>query len=317
MQLLPGAPAVPPAKAPPAPAPGTAAARVPAAAPGTPAQRPATPAGAPAPAPSAPASARQPAVPAGARAGATAPAGSGAAAPAAAPARERPDGDGTGAATGTRVAAKPPPRPTGGQAGAARPARPAAAPLRATRPAATPASRPPLSGGRGRGRALADRLGRRGAALIALLVLVLVIGGVYLVASSGGGGSASKPVAAKPNAVGPAPAPTKKRSSDGAPVQRGKITVAVLNGTTIPGLAAQISDQLQKGGFKRGSVTNASDQQRPGTQVAYAPGYKRAGDEVAGLLKIRSAAQPMDAGTQAIAGPDAAIVVTVGTDRTQ
>jgi hypothetical protein len=150
-----------------------------------------------------------------------------------------------------------------------------------------------------------------------VLVLVLVIGGVFLVTSSGGGGSAAKPVAAKPNAVGPAPAPTKKRPPDGAPVQRGKITVAVLNGTTIPGLAAQVSDQLQKGGFKRGSVTNASDQQRPATQVAYAPGYKRAGDEVAGLLKIRSAAQPMDAGTQAIAGPDAAIVVTVGTDRTQ
>ncbi|MDX6669401.1 MAG: hypothetical protein QOK04_2781, partial [Solirubrobacteraceae bacterium] len=94
-------------------------------------------------------------------------------------------------------------------------------------------------------------------------------------------------------------------------------TVAVLNGTTIPGLAAQVSDQLQKGGFKRGSVTNASDQQRPGTQVAYAPGYKRAADDVTGLLKLRSTAQPMDAGTQAIAGPDAAIVVTVGTDRTQ
>ncbi|MDX6644051.1 MAG: hypothetical protein QOD76_2013, partial [Solirubrobacteraceae bacterium] len=160
------------------------------------------------------------------------------------------------------------------------------------------------------------RLGRRGAALIAVLALALVVGGVYLATSSGGGGGASKPVAAKPNAVGPAPAPAKKRAS-GAPVQRGQTTVAVLNGTTIPGLAAQVSDQLQKGGFKRGSVTNASDQQRSTTQVAYAPGYKRAGDDVASLLKLRSAAAPMDAGTQAIAGPEAAIVVTVGTDRTQ
>jgi hypothetical protein len=90
----------------------------------------------------------------------------------------------------------------------------------------------------------------------------------------------------------------------------------VLNGTTTPGLAATVSDQLSRGGFKRGNVTNAADQQQSATAVLYSPGFKSAADEIASLLKLKSV-KPIDPGTQAIAGSEAQIVVTVGTDRTQ
>jgi hypothetical protein len=149
-------------------------------------------------------------------------------------------------------------------------------------------------------------------------VLVLVVGGLIVATQSGGGGSKAR---TQPrNTVGPASQATKARAKPKAAaspsVQRGTTTVAVLNGTTTPGLAATVSDQLSRGGFKRGNVTNAADQQQSQTAVLYAPGFKSAADEVASLLKLRSV-QPIDPGTQAIAGSDAQVVVTVGTDRTQ
>jgi hypothetical protein len=79
-----------------------------------------------------------------------------------------------------------------------------------------------------------------------------------------------------------------------------------------------VADQLGGGGFARGQVTNAADQQRGETTVQYAPGQKPAAEEVAGIIKTSKAkVTPLDANTQAIAGPDAEVVVTVGADRTQ
>jgi hypothetical protein len=211
---------------------------------------------------------------------------------------------------------RPPPRPAApppaGSAAAARPPARRAQPLRSRRSSASP-----TAGGTPPRRGLRARLGRRGAAIVSVVLLVLVVGGL-LIATQGGGG-ASKPKAQAQNRVGPASQTTKpktKPKATGASVQRGNTTVAVLNGTTTPGLAATVSDQLSRGGFKRGNVTNAADQQQSTTAVLYAPGYKTAADEIAQLLKLKSV-QAIDPGTQAIAGSDAQIVVTVGTDRTQ
>lgn len=162
-------------------------------------------------------------------------------------------------------------------------------------------------------------MGRGGAAIVSAAILILVVAGVFILTQSGGGGTKSDdrvdtPVGAPSQTA--ASAPTKRSSSPAAPASRGQTTVSVLNGTTTPGLAANISDQLQRGGFKRGSVTNAADQQRPETLVNYTPGFKRAADEIARLLKLKTVA-PIDPGTQAIAGTNAQVVVTVGTDRTQ
>jgi len=134
------------------------------------------------------------------------------------------------------------------------------------------------------------------------------------------GGGNDKP--SKPDTVASTPATTRSTttttstSSSTGSVDRGKVIVSVLNGTTVPGLAAQVADEVQRGGFKRGAVTNAGTQQEATTTVLYAPGQKAAAQEVASLIKVKKV-QPLDANTQVVAGPDAAVVVTVGADRTQ
>jgi LytR cell envelope-related transcriptional attenuator len=133
---------------------------------------------------------------------------------------------------------------------------------------------------------------------------------VIAVTQLGGGGS--EPASAPSTASQPSKAPPLTQ----APVTRGGVTVSVLNGTTTPGLAAVVADQLERGGFKRGQVTNAADQQRTATTVQFAPSARRAAQEVAGILKIPRVSA-LDANTQAIAGPDAQVVVIVGSDRSQ
>ena len=53
--------------------------------------------------------------------------------------------------------------------------------------------------------------------------------------------------------------PARKRQ---AAIDPSKVTVAVLNGTTVPGLARQIGDTIEQQGFQLGTVTNFIDQQR-------------------------------------------------------
>ena len=133
---------------------------------------------------------------------------------------------------------------------------------------------------------------------------------IIAVTQLGGGGSST-----------PSSAPVTVGSSAGAaapatPLARGSVTVSVLNGTTTPGLASKVADQAERGGFKRGQVTNAADQARTATTVQYAPGQRGAAQQVASIINVPRIS-PLDANTQAIAGPDAQVVVTVGSDRAQ
>jgi hypothetical protein len=102
-----------------------------------------------------------------------------------------------------------------------------------------------------------------------------------------------------------------------APVAPDKITVAVLNGTSIPGLAAQVGDRVDAEGFTLGTVSNASQAsgQRANSVAMYSPGHQRDANSVAKKLGIRNITR-VDANTQSIAG-DASVVVIVGTDKTQ
>jgi hypothetical protein len=96
-----------------------------------------------------------------------------------------------------------------------------------------------------------------------------------------------------------------------------KITVAVLNATSIPGLAAQVGDRVDAEGFTLGTVSNASQGsgQRANSVAMYAPGHASDARRVAKRLGIRNIAR-VDPNTRAIAG-DASVVVIVGTDKTQ
>ena len=96
---------------------------------------------------------------------------------------------------------------------------------------------------------------------------------------------------------------------------RGDVKVAVLNGTTQAGLAAEVGNQVAAGGFGKGQVANAADQQAQQTIVYYASGQKKAAQEVARIIKVGDV-QPIDPDTRAIAGNDAKVVVLVGADKT-
>jgi hypothetical protein len=102
-----------------------------------------------------------------------------------------------------------------------------------------------------------------------------------------------------------------------APVAPDKITVAVLNGTSIQGLAAQVGDRVDAEGFTLGTVSNASPGQgtRANSVAMYAPGHERDASRVAKKLGIHDLAR-LDANSRQIAG-DASVVVIVGSDKTQ
>jgi hypothetical protein len=150
--------------------------------------------------------------------------------------------------------------------------------------------------------------------IVVVLVLVLVVFN----------GSDNKP---SPNTIGGVPASTGTSSSSSngksnatkpAPISRGDVTVAVLNGTTVPGLARGAATKLQNAGFKIGTVTNAPDQARSATVVAYQPGHVNEARVVARLIHVGSdAVKPIDQSTAVVAGQDAFVVVTVGADQSQ
>ncbi len=95
------------------------------------------------------------------------------------------------------------------------------------------------------------------------------------------------------------------------------VTVAVLNGTTVPGLAKQVGDQVESHGFTLGTVANTADQeqQRAESVVLFAPGHVREARAVNKRLGIGQREQ-IDAASQELAG-DATVVVIAGADLAQ
>lgn len=92
------------------------------------------------------------------------------------------------------------------------------------------------------------------------------------------------------------------------------VTVAVLNGTSVPGLAAKVGDDVTVNGFELGTVTN-SREQFDQTVVMYGPGQQRAARKVAQDLGVEPV-QSIDRQTEQLAG-DADVVVIAGADRTK
>jgi hypothetical protein len=133
----------------------------------------------------------------------------------------------------------------------------------------------------------------RPSSLIALFVVILVIAGgvAYLLVSGnddGAQGGNAKQTAAK--------------------VKPSEIEVSVLNGTSVPGLAATFGDQVEGKGFGLGAVTNSSASFEE-TVVMFKPGHKPEARTVAKQLRI-SKLEPMSGEIQSVsAGADVALVV--------
>jgi LytR cell envelope-related transcriptional attenuator len=110
---------------------------------------------------------------------------------------------------------------------------------------------------------------------------------------------------------------TAKTKTTAAPVAASKITVAVLNGTSVVGLAQQLGDRVEAEGFNLGTISNASpgDGQRANSVAMYAPGHARDAARVARQLGIHNV-ERVDANSRQIAG-NASVVVVVGSDKTQ
>jgi hypothetical protein len=146
------------------------------------------------------------------------------------------------------------------------------------------------------------------------------VAGVLII---GGGAAFALAQLAQEEAPTPSDKPTERFSRDGngtkkekkaAAVVPSQVTVAVLNGTTVPGLAAKVGDRVESLGFQLGNVTNNSDQSRNESVVLYAAGQQREAAAVARKLQIGQR-EPIDAASQALAG-DAGVVVIAGTDQT-
>lgn len=311
-QLARPAPSNPGAPAPGAvpPAPGSAAPPAPGApAPGSPAAAPApgTPPGAPAPGGSA-----------GTQTPAPAPAAAGRPAVSAPPTPPAAGSPPTPAATAAaRVAAQSRalPAPANGsqdtaESAAARPSGPVP-----YTPARTPVDDDDGGFGLSAGR-VSLIVGGAVAAIAVAIVLVVVLSGEGETPpppNDFGNTPAAQEPAGTP---GPAGEPGAGASSAAGltSAERRATNVAVLNGTTQTGLARNVGDEIEKAGFKLGSVGNNADQSVPTTIVSYTAGNEPAALAVARAIGIDAGSVRLaDANTTAAA--DADVVVTVGSDQ--
>jgi len=165
---------------------------------------------------------------------------------------------------------------------------------------------PPPVAGDGQGR------GARTTALIVAGGLAALVAGVLLITQIFGGGDDDRRAASPSNSATPAQAPPEREG----PPPRGEVNVAVLNGTTVNGLAETIADELEESGFQRGeTATNTADQTLSATTVQFAQGSRESALEVAEVLGVgEEGVERLERNTRVTAGEEAAVVVLVGND---
>jgi hypothetical protein len=152
--------------------------------------------------------------------------------------------------------------------------------------------------------------GRIGTRYVAVaLVGLLVLGGAaaYGVTQLTGGDNSGNAQANNDNG-----SPNKPKRN-GAAIKPGNVTVAVLNSTTVPGLAATLRDQIAAAGFKKGTINVFSDQQLAESVVQYASGHQAEAKAVSRTVGI-SQREPVTANSRALAG-DATVIVIAGADK--
>ena len=154
---------------------------------------------------------------------------------------------------------------------------------------------------------------------IALIVVgILVIGagaayGISQLTKSSSGSNTSAPLSPSGSGSSTSSSSHKTHTRRDA-INPHSITVAVLNGTTVTGLAATVADKVEQEGFRRGNTNNALTQgQQAESVVEYSDGNVRQARLVANKLGI-SQVEKIDPQTQGLAG-DATVTVIVGADK--
>jgi hypothetical protein len=205
------------------------------------------------------------------------------------------------------------PRPTGGQP------RPGAG-----RPGAYPNGSGARAGGSGGSNSPmrpAPQRSRTGRVIAAILVAAIGVAAVVVAVLVLTHKSSSPKLKQTTSALSSSQANRRARSAT-AVVNPSTVTVSVLNGTDLTGLAGRVSAKLTAGGFRRGAVTDASNQTETTSTVAYlAPTDRADALAVATALKLKaSSVQPVDANTKSVAcsftaaGCTSPVYVTVGSD---
>src|SRR4051812_40748037 len=251
------------------------------------------------------------------------------------------------AAQGGRVVARPAPQTAAAQqpATAARPAPATQAAsaagagggtATATRPAATaaPGTHPPVprvhtggqttilgagAGGSDNGqdpwyRRAADRLPAARYIAIVLVGIAVIGGGIAYGLTQMGGDSSSSSSSSDGN-VG-SKSSKKDDSGTSAPVVKpADVSVAVLNGTTVNGLASNIGTKLEQQGFRVGNEDNSNQGQVNESVVLFRPGKSREAALVRRRLKLTQI-EPADQQSLAQSG-GADVIVVLGSDLAQ
>ncbi|HEY6761631.1 MAG TPA: LytR C-terminal domain-containing protein [Baekduia sp.] len=164
-----------------------------------------------------------------------------------------------------------------------------------------------------RSRRLKRARARRAATVSATVIAVLAVGGglAAAVTSTGGDGRSG----GTPAASVTTPTPTTATTIPPAPAHDAFET-AVLNGTTVPGLARGVATRLQNARFKIGTVTNAAAQTHASTAVYYVPGARDAAAAVARSIDVPENRLALASrGVTEIAGAQAHVIVVVGDDQ--
>jgi hypothetical protein len=145
---------------------------------------------------------------------------------------------------------------------------------------------------RGRFSSFGEIASKPGTLIALFVVIIAIVGGVAYLLVSGGdessGGGGSKQAAAK--------------------LKPAEIEVSVLNGTSVPGLAATYGDKVEGKGFSLGAVTNSSASFAESV-VMFKRGHKTEARQVAKPLGIAKV-QLMSGEIESVsAGADVAVVV--------
>jgi hypothetical protein len=166
-------------------------------------------------------------------------------------------------------------------------------------------------------RRLADRLpAGRYVAIIVAGILVLGGGAAFAITQLAGNDSGSKSSsAAQSSDLGPSTKKSPKKDKASAPaVDPSKVTVTVVNGTSIPNLARDTASKLSAMGFQIGNkVTGTGSLAAAESVVEYKPGYEAEAKYVAAKLHIAQR-QPADPDAIAQAGP-APVILVLGADQ--
>jgi LytR cell envelope-related transcriptional attenuator len=150
-----------------------------------------------------------------------------------------------------------------------------------------------------------ESLSRPALLIVLFVVFVLVVGGVAYAVLNNGSSSGGKSGGGSGSGSGKQAAAAAKK------VKPGEIEVAVLNGTSVTGLAATWGDKIEGKGFEVGAVTNTNSTFEDSV-VMFEPGSKPEAKEVAEKLQFKKV-QPMTAEVKEVSNK-ANVSVVVGED---